>query len=139
MAGSRVRDVVNAAVDALNASPAVGAAYTHVPQNTNPPYIHVLGGLEVPWAVSLECASDGGDNGSRQVEVCLYCVSTYKGTAQVDQLADDVMTRLTDPAQWSGVAGFQLSEFVRNEKPQQVELNGEFWYLREVTMRVTVV
>ena len=60
MAGSRVPDVVAAAVTALQADALLSTllggakAYTHVPQGTDPPYVMVLGGDELPFAVTFE-------------------------------------------------------------------------------------
>lgn len=161
MAGSRVRDCVNAAVDALKADAALIAilnppangggevpkVYTHVPQSTEAPYAQVLGGDEIPWAPTLveygigsPLGTDGGDSGGRQVDVVVQCVSTYRGTKEVDNIASRVMEVLTDDATWSAVVGFQLAEFVRNAFQPPVDLNadGVLWFVRLVTVRVTL-
>lgn len=154
MAGSRVRDCVNVAVDALKADATLvtllGAATkvdTHIRQGTETPYTMVLGGDEVPWAVTFEQqsfaspgATDGGDSGGRQVDVIVQCVSTYRGTSQVDSIADRVMEILTDIDTWAGVARWQLTEFVRNGFQPPIDLNadGVLWFVRLVTVRVTL-
>jgi len=153
VAGSRVRDVVNAAVDGLKADAAllvlIGPATkvdTHIRQGTDTPYTMVLGGDEIPWAPVLlqtlgsPLDTDGGDDGGRQVDVIVQCVSTYRGTKEVDQIADRVMTVLTDDGTWRLVTGFQLSEFVRNQFQPPVDLNadGVLWFVRLVTVRVTL-
>ena len=153
MAGSRVRDCVNAAVDALKADTAllalVGAATkvdTHIRQGTDTPYAMVLGGDEIPWAPVLiqtlgsPLDTDGGDDGGRQVDIIVQCVSTYRGTKEVDQMADRVLTVLTDDDTWRLVDGFQLSEFVRNAFQPPIDLNadGVLWFVRLVTVRVTL-
>lgn len=146
MAGSRVPDCVNAAVDALNADAALtallgGAAkvYTHVPQGTSPPYGFVIGGDEIPWAESFD-DGDGGDAGGRQVEVTTQCVSTSRGSTEVDGIASRVMAVLTDPDTWSGVFGFEVVQFLRNSAQPPVDLNsdGVLWFVRFVTIRVTL-
>lgn len=154
MAGSRVRDCNNAAVDALKNDSTLSAllggakSYTHVPQGTDPPYVMVRGGDEVPWVVSFTMdsdfspvESDGGDNGARQVDVMVDCVTTARGTAQVDSIADRVMELLTDQSVWSGVEGFQLAEFIRNAAQLPLDLNndGVIWYVRTVTVRASLM
>lgn len=152
MAASRVPDVVNAAVDALVAETALttllgGAkAYTHVPKGTDPPYVLVLGGDEVPWATGFVCqdgspiVTDSADSGGRQVDVIVQCVSTFRGSAEVDDIASTVMDVLTDNATWSGVTGFQITQLVRNlaQFPQDVFGDGVVWFQRQLTIRVTV-
>ena len=152
MAGSRVRDCVNAAVDALKVDSAllaiVGVAKvaSHIPQDTDAPYTQVLGGDEIPWApvlmqtIGSPLETDGGDDGGRQVDVIVQCVSTYRGTKEVDQMADRAMTVLTDDATWRQVAGFRLAEFVRNAFQPPVDLNsdGTLWFVRLVAVRVTL-
>lgn len=143
MAGSRVTDVVNAAVDALVADATlIGASwlngakvYTHVPMDTDPPYVVVLGGDELPWAESFDAS---GDDAARQVDVNVRAVSAYRGTKQVDGLANLIMTRLTTASTWSGVTGFSACLFVRNAAPTITEINGALWFERLVTVRVYV-
>ena len=143
MASSRVRDVVNAAIDGLRANGALTTAlgsakvYTHVPENTSPPYCWVFGGDEIPWAITLD-DGDSGDSGGRQVDVLVNCVSRYRGTSQVDELASLAMIVLTTSSTWSGVSDFQLAEFVRNQMQAPTEVEGEMWFVRTVTVRVTV-
>ena len=153
MAGSRVRDCVNAAVDALKADSALLALVglvtkvdTHIRQGTDAPYTQVLGGEEIPWApvliqtIGSPLETDGGDSGGRQVDVIVQCVSTYRGTKEVDQIASRVMEVLTDDATWRLVTGFQLAEFVRNAFQPPIDLNadGVLWFVRLVTVRVTL-
>jgi 3-deoxy-D-arabino-heptulosonate 7-phosphate (DAHP) synthase len=147
MAGSRVRECVNAAVDALKVDTALlaivgtGKVAVHITQGTPPPYAMVRGGTEVPWAITLDDAfDDDGDNGGRQIDVLVDLVSTYRGSSEVDSMADRVMEVLTDQSIWSGISGFQLAEFVRNDAPppQALAADGTLWFTRFVTMRVTV-
>ncbi len=153
MAGSRVRDCVNAAIDALKADTTllalVGAATkvdTHIRQGTDTPYVMLLGGDEIPWAVTFEQTlgspldTDGGDGGGRQVDVIAQCVSTYRGTKEVDEIASRVLEVLTDDATWAQVTGFRLAEFVRNAFQPPIDLNadGTLWFVRLVTVRVTL-
>jgi hypothetical protein len=67
-------------------------------------------------------------------------VSTYRGSSQVDSMADRVMEVLTDQSIWSAITGFQLAEFIRNDAPppQALAADGTLWFTRFVTMRVTV-
>jgi hypothetical protein len=141
-----VRDVVNAAVDALKGDSTLetllgsDAVYTHIPQGTNPPYAMVMGGDEVPWAVTFDFGGDDGDSGGRQVDVTVQCVSTYRGSLQVDAMASRVMELLTDATTWVAVAGFQLAEFLRNIAQPPIDLNGDgvLWFIRLVTIRVSL-
>lgn len=141
-----VRECVNAAVDALKVDTALialvgtGKIAGHIAQGTTPPYVMVRGGTEVPWSVTLDTFGDDGDNGGRQIDVLVDLVSTYRGSSQVDSMADRVMEVLTNQSIWSGVSGFQLAEFVRNDAPppQALAADGTLWFTRFVTMRVTV-
>ena len=152
MAASRVPAIVNAAVDALKLDATLitllgsGKAYTNVPANTDPPYVLVMGGDETPWAEMFAQDSmvspgetDGGDAGGRQVDVVVQCVSTYRGSSQVDDMASRVMEVLTDTDTWSGVADFQLAQFLRNEWQPPIDLaaDGTLWFIRRVYVRVT--
>lgn len=153
MAGSRVRDCVNAAVDALKVDAALIALLgtakvgTHLAEGTDPPYALVIGGDELPWAVTFvetgigsPLGTDGGDSGGRLVDVHVQCTSTYRGSTQVDQIASRVMELLTDDGTWAGVTGFQIAEFVRNTMQPPVDLNadGLLWFVRFVTVRVSL-
>lgn len=146
MAGSLVRECVNAAVDALKVDTALlaivgtGKISVHIAQGTNPPYVMVRGGTEVPWSITLDAFGDDGDNGGRQIDVLVDLVSTYRGSSQVDSMADRVMEVLTDQSIWSAISGFQLAEFIRNDAPppQALAADGTLWFTRFVTMRVTV-
>lgn len=154
MAGSRVRDCNNAAVDAMRGDSALASilngakVYTHVPQGTDPPYVFVRGGDEVPWAVTMTENSlispeetNGGDNGARQVDIVVDCVSTSRGSAQVDSIADRVMEILTDTDSWVGVSGMQLAEFIRNtaQIPLDINSDGVLWFVRSVTIRASLM
>ncbi len=146
MAGSRVRECVNAAIDALKVDAALlaivgtGKIDVHIKQGTPPPYAMVRGGSEVPWSITLDAFDDDGDNGGRQVDVLVDLVSTYRGSSQVDSMADRVMEVLTNQSIWSALSGFQLAEFVRNDAPppQALAADGTLWFTRFVTMRVTL-
>ena len=142
MAGSRVRDCVNAAVDALKVDSALlalvgaGKVAVHIPQNTDPPYTMVMGGDELPWVTDF-----GGDSGGRQVDVLVGCVSTYRGSSQVDSIASRVMDVLMDDTIWGAVSGFSAVEFVRNSFQPPVDLgnDGVLWFQRLVAVRVSLV
>lgn len=154
MAGSRVGDVVAAAVTALQGDTELrtrlgGAAtvYTHVEQGTDPPYVAVLGGDEQPWAVTFEqyadtTIGDDGDNGGRTVDVVCQCMSTYRGTKEVDSIADRVIEVLTSVSTWTvtGLEDFQLAELVRNTAliPTDLFVMGTLWFQRQVVIRVTL-
>lgn len=146
MAASRVADCVNAAVDALRADSTLSTAlggqkvYTAAPQDTDPPYGMVIGGDETPWAETFEDDDDSGDSGGRQVDVIVSLVSTYRGSAQVDSLASRVMVVLLSDSVWSGVSGFQVVQFIRNQAqpPQDLNQDGVLWFQRFVTVRVTL-
>lgn len=148
MATSRVRDCVNAAVDGLKVHAGLLAVLgsakvnTHVPQGTTPPYTMVMGGTEVPWAETLEEDEDGGDSGGRQVDVLTQCVSTYQGSKEVDSIAAEVMECLIGPASsvWDAVDGFQIATFISNVAQPPIDLNadGVLWFVRLVTVRVTL-
>ena len=150
MAGSRVRPCVNAAVDAVKVDAdllsIVGAnkIATHIPQDTDPPFVLVMGGDELPFAETMESLYDGspdsGDSAGRTVDVTCQCSSTYRGTAQVDAMADRVMTVLLDDSIWYGLSGFQRVQFVRNQgiPPSDPNNDGTLWFIRLVTVRVTL-
>lgn len=152
MAGSRVGDVVAAAVTALQGDAdlatrlgGTATVYTHVEQGTDPPYVAVLGGDEQPWAITFQqvmdvTSDDDGDNGGRTVDVLCQCVSTYRGTKEVDSIADRVIEVLTSAATWSGVVDFQLAELIRNTAliPTDLFVVGTLWFQRQVVIRVTV-
>ena len=151
MAGSKVRACVNAAVDAVKVDAdliaIVGAnkIATHIPQDTDPPYVLVMGGDELPFAETMESVFDGspdsGDSAGRTVDLICQCASTYRGTAQVDAMADRVMVVLLDDSAWSGVSGFQRVQFVRNQALPPLDLNndGVLWFQRLVTVRATLL
>lgn len=142
MAGSRVRDCVNAAIDALKVDATllgiVGTdkIHTHIKQNTDPPYVLVMGGDELPWVVDF-----GIDSGGRQVDILVQCVSTYRGTLQVDSMANRIMEVLLDDVAWIGVTRFSAVEFVRNTFQPPIDLNsdGVLWFMRQVAVRVSLV
>jgi hypothetical protein len=151
MAGSRIPDVVAAAVSALATDATLATllggpkAYTHVPQNSDPPWVWVLGGDEVPWAVTLTdfaSPSDYGDSGGRQCDVVVQCASTYRGTKEVDGIASRVMEVLIDGDPWTATAlsGFQLAELVRNSALPAADLfaDGRLWFQRAVVVRVSL-
>ena len=109
MAGSLIPDVVNAAVDALVADATLttllgGTAkvYTYVPETTQPPYVLVQGGREIPWAERFDAT---GDDGARDVQVTTVAVSRYRGTKEADDITARILTVLLTVATWSGVSG----------------------------------
>jgi len=148
VAGSRVRDCVNAAVDALKVDSGLLAlvgtdkVHTHLKQGTDPPYILLMGGDEAPWVVDF-----GDDSGGRQVDVIVQCSSTYRGSLQVDSIASRVMEVLlgespaSPPNCWDSVSGASAVDFVRNAFQPPVDLNsdGVLWFQRFVTVRVSLV
>jgi hypothetical protein len=137
MAGSRVPDVTNAAIDALVADSTLttllgGAAkcYTHVPEDTAPPYVFLLGGQERPWEPSFR------DESAREVEVDCLIVSAYRGTTELDNIAHQVITRLTADGTYSGVTGYAGNEFKVNERPYVEQVEGRMFFSRRVTLCV---
>jgi hypothetical protein len=83
---------------------------------------------------------DTGDSGGRTVDVQVQCVSTFRGSAQVDDIASAVMDVLTDDPTWAGVSGFQIAAFISNraQPPQDIFGDGVVWFIRTVTIRVTL-
>jgi hypothetical protein len=55
-------------------------------------------------------------------------------------MADRVMTVLLNDSTWSSVPGYQVVQFIRNQSVPSLDLNndGEMWYQRLVTVRVTM-
>lgn len=137
MAGLRVGDVANAAVDALQADATLTAllggtakVYSAVPLNTSSPYVQVLGGDEVPWAAAAS------NYDTRDVAVDVDVWSAYRGTKEVDDVASQVVTRLLTASTWAGVSGFAGVLFERAQRPEQQFIGDEVWYRRRVTVRV---
>jgi hypothetical protein len=141
MAGSRLSDVTNAAVDALVADSALatllgGSAkvFTHIPEDTPVPYVLVLGGLELPWAESFEPGDD-----AREVEVDMLVVSAYRGTKEIDAITNRGLEVLTTHGSWSGnVTGYAGCGFRRCERPAMSELTGRIYFERLSTVVVWV-
>ena len=140
---SRIPAVVGACITALQNDAALetllGAdkVKSHVRKGTVTPYVAVWGGDEIPWGESFIEAEDAQ---GRQCDVVVQCTSTYEGSAEVDDIASRVMEVLLENAAWSGVDGFQAVQFVRNSgvPPQDLAGDGVLWYLRIVTVRVTL-
>lgn len=135
--GSRVSDVTNAAIDALVADATLKAAlggtakvYSHVPEDTVPPYVVVLGGQELPWVFASQ------DDTGRDVELEVVAVSAYRGTKEVDALINLALLVITDPATYGSVSGFALVRFDRNSRPLMQMLEGRVWYERHATARL---
>lgn len=141
MAGSHVPAVVAAAVSALKTDTTLtgllgGAkAYTHVPQGTDAPYLAILGGDEIPWVVEF-----GDDNGARQVDLLVNCVTIYKGTLQADTIASAVMSVLLENAPWLSIDEYEQVELVRNTAQPPIDMLGDgvYWFLRTVAVRVSL-
>lgn len=140
MTGAALPTVVNAAVDALAADSTLttllGAAkvYTFVPDNTTAPYVWVVGGREVPWAVSFGTMDDPG----REVEVLVDVISAYRGTNQVDTIVSRVVTVLMTASTWTGVTGFAGMAFGSIDRPVREVVNGVVYVWRTVTVKVWV-
>lgn len=140
MAGSRIPDVLNAAVDALKVDATlIGAAllngakvYSAVPEDTVPPYLWVMGGREVIWAEEFN------QDDSREVDIDAIAVSKYRGTKEVDDIISRVMEVLDATATWSGVSGYAGHTFVENRAPAFAEIAGEIWIERSLQWRVWV-
>lgn len=140
MAGSRIPDVFNAAVDALKADATLigstllnGAkVYSLVPEDTVPPYLWIMGGREVIWAEGFN-ADD-----SREVDIDAIALSKHRGTMQVDDIISRVMEVLDLPATWAGVSGYAGHTFVENRAPAFTEMAGEIWIERALQWRVWV-
>lgn len=140
MAGSRIPDVFNAAVDALLADATLigesllnGAkVYSAVPEDTVPPYVWIMGGREVIWAEGFN-ADD-----SREVDIDAIAISKYRGTSQVDDIINRVMLVLDTTSTWTGVNGYAAHMFVENREPAFTEIAGEVWIERALKWRVLV-
>ncbi len=140
MAGSRIPDVFNAAVDALASDATlIGASllngpkvYSAVPEDTVPPYLWVMGGREVIWAEGFN-ADD-----SREVDIDAFAISKYRGTKQVDDIINRVMEVLDTASTWTGVSGYAAHMFVENREPAFTEIAGEVWIERALKWRVLV-
>jgi hypothetical protein len=144
MAGSRLSDVTNAAVDALVADSALatllgGSAkvFTHIPEDTPVPYVLVLGGQEIPWVESFEPGDD-----AREVEVDMLVVSAYRGTKEIDAITNRGLEVLTTHASWNegsaAVVGYAGCGFRRCERPAMSELTGRIYFERLSTVVVWV-
>jgi hypothetical protein len=150
MAGSRMGEIVTAAVTALRAATPLttilGSAkvYTHIPQDTQAPYVLVVGGDETPWATAMSM-SDDGDNGGRSCDVTAFCYSAFRGSDQVDSMAHEVMEALLGSVSapltaWDAVSGYQVVAFVGNRMAPPTDLtDGRMWFQRTVTVRVFVL
>lgn len=139
MAGSRVNDCVNAAVDALKGDTTLrtllggtSKVYSFVPEETAAPYVLVTGGTESAWAEAFN-AFDG-----RQVDVRVLVVSAYRGTYEVDALMSQVLTRLTTATTWTGITGYAAHGFIVNDAPLTEVVNGIVYFSRVATVRVWV-
>jgi hypothetical protein len=140
MAGSRVPDVLNAAVDALKVDATLigvgllnGAkVYSSVPEDTVPPYLWVMGGREVIWADAMR------SHDAREVDLDAIAISKYRGTKEADDIIDRVMEVLDTDATWTGVTGYAGHTFVENRAPAFTEIAGEVWIERALTWRVWV-
>jgi hypothetical protein len=140
MAGSRVPDVLNAAVDALIADATLigvgllnGAkVYSSVPEDTVPPYLWVMGGREVIWAEAFR------SDDAREVDIDAIAISKYRGTKEVDDIISRVIEVLDTPATWAGVSGYAGHTLVENRAPAFAEMAGEIWIERSLQWRVQV-
>lgn len=140
MAGSRIPDVTNAAIDALKADATLigstllngSKVYSAVPEDTILPYVWVLGGREGIWAEGFN-----GDD-SREVDIDVFAISKYRGTKEVDDIISRVMVVLDTDATWAGVSGYAGHTFVENREPAPSEVAGEVWFERPLKWRVWV-
>jgi hypothetical protein len=140
MAGSRVPDVLNAAVDALKVDATLigvgllnGAkVYSSVPEDTVPPYLWIMGGREVIWAEGFN-----GDD-SREVDIDAIAISKHRGTKEVDDIINRVIEVLDTAGTWSGVSGYAGHTLVENRAPAFAEMAGEVWIERALQWRVWV-
>lgn len=138
MAGSRIPDVFNAAIDALKADATLIAllggakVYSAVPEDTTSPYLWVLGGREVIWAEGFN------DDDSREVDIDVFAISKYRGTKEVDDIISRAMEVLDAEATWAGVSGYAANGFIENQAPAPTELAGEVWFERGLKWRVQV-
>jgi hypothetical protein len=140
MAGSRVPDVLNAAVDALKVDATLigvgllnGAkVYSLVPEDTAPPYLWIMGGREVIWAEAMR------SDDAREVDIDAIAISKYRGTKEVDDIISRVIEVLDTPATWAGVSGYAGHTLVENRAPAFAEMAGEIWIERSLQWRVQV-
>jgi Protein of unknown function (DUF3168) len=136
-AGSRIPDVMAAATTALRNDATLtallgGAAkvYSHVPEDTAPPYVVLSGGAEEVWADALH------DNTGRVCDIEALAVTAYRGTLEVDAIMAQVLTTLLTTSTYSGVTGFTAVEFATNERPYTEQIEGRIWYSRRGRVRV---
>lgn len=138
MSGLRSRDVVNAAVDALSADATLttllgtSKVYTHVPQGTEAPYVLLMAGREAPILETFD------DDASRSVEIMAMVVSTYRGTKELDAIADQCTATLTAHATYAGISGYTANRFVEAERPTVEDVDGTLYYQRRVIVAVWV-
>lgn len=138
MAGSRVNDIVNAAVDALKGDATLTAllgtakVYSFVPEDTAAPYLLVTGGTETAWVEAFQ-QFDG-----RQIDCRILVVSAYRGTYEVDTLMSRVLTVLLTETAWRGITGYAAHGFLVNDAPVTEVVNGIVYFSRLATIRVWV-
>lgn len=140
MAGLRLGDVTAAAITALNADTSITTAlggsksYANVPEETQPPYVFLVGGAEVPW---VESFSASGDDGGRQVDVIAEVWSKAFGTKEVDAISNLVLTRLTTESTWRpSVTGYAGMHFVGTSPIQKYQVDGTMWVMRTTTVQL---
>lgn len=135
----RALDVTNAAIDALRADSSLttltGAAttkaYTNVPEDVAPPYVEVLSAAEDEWAVETN-----DDDGS-VCELVVNVFSAYRGTLELDQVANRVLQVLTAEATWASVSGYAGWRFAGSPAPtDQQMVNGQVYRRRVLRLRV---
>jgi hypothetical protein len=140
MAGSRIPDVFDAAVDALRADATLTGStllngakvYSLVPEDTVPPYLWIMGGREVIWAEAFR------SDDAREVDIDAIAISKHRGTKEVDDIISRVIEVLDLPATWASVSGYAAHTLVENRAPAFAEMAGEIWIERSVQWRVWV-
>ncbi len=137
MSGLRVGDVVDKAVDGLQADTTLttllggtSKVYVYVPEDTTSPYVQVLGAVERPWAEVTN------DDTSREVDLDVDVWSAYRGTKEVDDVSSRCVVTLRTASTWSGLSGYNDARFMQSERPIQELIGNEIWYRRRTTVRV---
>ena len=64
--------------------------------------------------------------------------STYRGTKELDQIADQCAATLTTHTTWTGVTGYTANRFVEAERPTVEDVDGTLYYQRRVIVAVWV-
>lgn len=135
----RALDVTHAAINALRGDASLTAltgeattkAYTNVPEDVAAPYVEVQSGAESEWA------TETNDDDGSECELVVNVFSAYRGTLQLDQVANRVLQVLTTASTWAGLSGFAGWRFGGSPAPtDQQMVNGQVYRRRVLRLRV---